>query len=211
MKMLQVAVLACVLVLAWQTDAQAQGTTDTVILVDGTLVRGTIVEVSPNAYVVIQTATGETRRFEVANVRYAGPSERAPTASVEIGHPAPSSQAYQLQPSQVPQGPPRPTLGVPAMVFTLGTGLVVLGGVLIPISYDASTDEYNDTIGNLGMVIMNSGAMLAITGLIWLFVRGKQRRRWGREDRRLTVPQFGFAPLIAPEDGHYGFQGRVSF
>jgi hypothetical protein len=213
MQRVLMACLACVWVLAWQVDAHAQGTADTVILQDGTLLRGTIVEVSPNAYVVIQTATGETRRFEVANVRYAGPSERAPTAAAEIGEPAPPEEAvqpYQLELLQAPQGPPRPTLGVPAMAFTLGTGLLVLGGVLIPVSYDSDFDDYNKAVYSLGQVIMISGAMLAITGLIWLFVRGKQRRRW-RGEHALTVPQFGFAPVIAPEHGHYGIRGVLSF
>ena len=91
MKRALVAGMMCVLVFAWRAEAQAQGTADTVILHDGTLVRGTIVEVRPDDYVVIQTATGETRRFESDQVRYAGPSDQAPSASVGGGGTTPYS------------------------------------------------------------------------------------------------------------------------
>ena len=90
--------------------ASAQETSDTVVLYDGTLVRGTILEVSPQSHVIIRTASGETRRFDAAQVRYAGPSDQAPATTMggaTMGSPPPP--------------PPPGTTAAPATLSTPAT------------------------------------------------------------------------------------------
>jgi hypothetical protein len=77
-------------VLLFATRAFAQGapssssasSMDIVKLRNGSLYRGTIVELVPNDHVRIDLPGGEERRFDMRDVAYAGaaPSERAPTA-----------------------------------------------------------------------------------------------------------------------------------
>jgi hypothetical protein len=63
---------------------------------DGGMLRGTIVESLPQQYVVIALPTGETRRIEWANVRYAGPAASAPEAA--------SSAPLSARPPPEPSG-----------------------------------------------------------------------------------------------------------
>ncbi len=54
---------------------------DLVRRTDGGMLRGTIVELVPNEYVVLMLPTGETRRVAMSEVRYAGPAVDEPGAS----------------------------------------------------------------------------------------------------------------------------------
>lgn len=56
---------------------------DVVVLRDGTVVRGTLLESVPGDFVAIDTEGG-TRRFEAADVRYAGPPREPLREAVEI-------------------------------------------------------------------------------------------------------------------------------
>jgi hypothetical protein len=63
----------------WSSGSHAQASApDLVRLNDGKMVRGLIVELAPNDYVIIQTATGELQRYSMDDVDYAGPAANAP-------------------------------------------------------------------------------------------------------------------------------------
>ena len=53
----------------------AKGPPDVVKLKDGAYFRGTISEYVPNDHVVLESANGETKRFEADEVEYAGPAD----------------------------------------------------------------------------------------------------------------------------------------
>jgi hypothetical protein len=69
--------LSCACGWADALHAQAQAP-DLVRLNDGKMVRGLIVELVPEDYVIVQTATGELQRYAMADVDYAGPASSAP-------------------------------------------------------------------------------------------------------------------------------------
>lgn len=83
------------------THAQAD---DIVELRGGSFVRGTIVERIEGSHVVVQTPNGELRRFELAQVTYAGPVERRTRRS--DGSPA-SALASPMEPPRSLPSPPR--------------------------------------------------------------------------------------------------------
>jgi hypothetical protein len=60
------------------TDVTSGAAPDIVMLKNGGMVRGTISEMVPGDYVVIVTLTGETRRFAMADVSYAGSAAASP-------------------------------------------------------------------------------------------------------------------------------------
>jgi hypothetical protein len=59
---------------------------------DGGMIRGTIAELKANDFVVIVTLTGETKKYPMADVRYAGPASRIPGDGGTAGH-APGTTA----------------------------------------------------------------------------------------------------------------------
>lgn len=63
---------------------------DLVRLKDGSMLRGTIGELVANDHVTIVTVTGETRRFNLTEVSYAGPASQAP-APMAIAAPVTAS------------------------------------------------------------------------------------------------------------------------
>lgn len=71
-------------VISWSQSARAQQAAsalgDEVKLKDGSVFRGTITELVPRDHVDLLMANGQTRRFASADVSYAGPSRRPPTA-----------------------------------------------------------------------------------------------------------------------------------
>lgn len=75
-----VALLACVLGGApsevARADASARTHPDLVQMKDGGFFRGTILELVPGEYVLIETASGELRRIEASGTEYIGPAER---------------------------------------------------------------------------------------------------------------------------------------
>lgn len=81
---------------------------DVVVLKDGSMVRGTIAELRAGVEVTIVTMTGETRKFVMADVSYAGPVAGAPSSK------GPSSQ--EATPGQASNGPgaPLPTVNAPS-------------------------------------------------------------------------------------------------
>ena len=74
---------------------------DIVVLHDGSMVRGTIIELKRGEYVLITTPLGESRRFSMNEVRYAGPASGAPGTSPP-----------KVQERKHPPAPPRPPLPV---------------------------------------------------------------------------------------------------
>lgn len=82
---------------------------DVVMLHSGGMLRGTIAESVPGEYVVILLVTGETRRVDAAEVKYAGPATGAP------GQAAPPPPA--APPPVAP--PPAATREVPMARLTL--------------------------------------------------------------------------------------------
>jgi hypothetical protein len=77
----------------------APSASDIVRLHNGAEYRGTIAERVPDSHVVILTMVGDTRRFEWAEVAYAGPLQ-APIASPDA--PAPSPRAPSAQSADTP-------------------------------------------------------------------------------------------------------------
>src|SRR5258706_12993919 len=95
-----VALLLLAVALALPTGAQAQTPPDQVMLTNGGMLRGTIIENMPGDHVTIQLPTGETRRFAAAEVQSAGPAQ----ASSPVMQ-APTGPAQQLPPA--PYVPPQ--------------------------------------------------------------------------------------------------------
>jgi hypothetical protein len=78
---------------AWAQEAPAVG--DEVKLKDGSIFRGTIVELVPSDHVDLLLPSGETRRFPIADVAYQGPaptSSPAPPPAVPAPGPAPAER-----------------------------------------------------------------------------------------------------------------------
>jgi hypothetical protein len=67
------AVLGLALTLSSQTFAAPPS--DLVRLKNGGMVRGSIIELVPGSFVVVELKNGETRRFEMNDVEYAGPED----------------------------------------------------------------------------------------------------------------------------------------
>ena len=84
---------------------------DVVLLKNGGMVRGTISEMVPGDYVLIVSLAGESRRFAMVEVKYAGPAAQAPGAASAqtpgaVPAPAPSPT------SSMPSSEPRPMVTV---------------------------------------------------------------------------------------------------
>jgi hypothetical protein len=77
--------------------APAPSAPDLVKLKNGGLVRGTIAELIPSDYVVIVSLSGETKRFPMSEVEYAGPADEQPRTYPEpetaASAPVPASPA----------------------------------------------------------------------------------------------------------------------
>lgn len=61
------------LLLTMSSHVLAGPPTDVVRLKNGGMVRGSIIELAPSSFVVVELKNGETRRFEMSEVEYAGP------------------------------------------------------------------------------------------------------------------------------------------
>ncbi len=79
---------------------------DLVLLKNGGMLRGTISELVPDDYVVVVTVAGETKRYPMSQVRYAGPAERAPDGG---GEAPPAQSSAGKRPDEV-----RPAITVQA-------------------------------------------------------------------------------------------------
>lgn len=84
---------------------------DVVVLKDGSMVRGTIAELRAGVEVTIVTMTGETRKFVMADVSYAGPAAGAPSPKAPAGQ--------EATPREASNGPgaPLPTVKAPALTL----------------------------------------------------------------------------------------------
>lgn len=91
-------------ILCAAASASAQLPPDVVRLRDGGLFRGTISQYEPGRHVVIVLPNGEERRFEAAQIEFAGPAAEMPAPSAPAPTPAPPAQA----PAPPAQGPPAP-------------------------------------------------------------------------------------------------------
>lgn len=95
-------------------SAPASPPLDVVMTHDGGMVRGTIIESVPGQYAVITLPTGETRRFDGAQIRYAGPRSGAPTSTLSSpgAPPAPSppstAEAADTSAIELRLGSPQP-------------------------------------------------------------------------------------------------------
>jgi hypothetical protein len=89
---------------------------DLIRLKNGGMLRGTISELVPNDYVVIVTLSGESKRFSMSDVQYAGPAaeERTYPAPAPVA-PAPAPVAPAPAPTRVDdEGDARPEITVHA-------------------------------------------------------------------------------------------------
>jgi hypothetical protein len=103
----------CIVSLAFLTSAGAQAQApspvpDVVILRDGGLVRGTIVEAPADGPVTIQLVTGDVRTYPRADVEYAGPESSRPVPPRPLDVHVPTSQ------TAVPAESPPSVADVPA-------------------------------------------------------------------------------------------------
>jgi len=96
---------------------------DLIVMKDGALVRGHVVEMVPNARIVIQIATGETRTVEWAQIaRTEGPS----FAPISSAPPAPTQPPVQPTPIVIAEPLLTPAPGrVPLQVESTGQQLRV--------------------------------------------------------------------------------------
>ncbi|MDD9939302.1 MAG: hypothetical protein OXT09_37295 [Myxococcales bacterium] len=87
---------------AWAQDAAppvASVPADLVTTIDGGMYRGTIITKEPGQYVDLMLPNGETRRFEMAQVQYAGPADQQPAEPrAEPAQPADGAVADVLEP-----------------------------------------------------------------------------------------------------------------
>jgi hypothetical protein len=103
------AFLALALIVLAPLGARAQSAPpDVVRLEDGGLVRGVIVELVPEQYVVISLPDGSTRRYEMSAVEYAGPVQPAEQPSAPVP-PPPAGSANQWSGAASPV----PTMSAP--------------------------------------------------------------------------------------------------
>lgn len=85
------AVLAFAMTLSGR--ALANSPPDLVRLKNGGMVRGSILELVPDSFVVVELKNGETRRFEMSEVEYAGPEDRfEPARPTESPSPEPTAR-----------------------------------------------------------------------------------------------------------------------
>jgi hypothetical protein len=104
---------------------------DVVLLKNGGMLRGTISELVPNEYVIIDTTSGKQRRIDMAEVKYAGPAKDAPSAEAPAKSDAPSPPPAPA-PAPTPQAPEESSEvdvqfnGDPGVRFHIRTGQAVL-------------------------------------------------------------------------------------
>jgi hypothetical protein len=99
--------------------------------------------------------------------------------------------------------------------LSVGAVMAITGGALISLSFD-TYDYYGDygtdeSLFYPGVALAATGGVFFTLGVVFLIIRLGQRRRWTREQAAPVQPQYGFAPIIAPERQLYGLAGTVSF
>lgn len=223
----------CALALAVQlvpsmAAAQQQGT---VYMNDGSVLTGQVIEFVPGDHITLQIGSSTPIVIPQGNISRVEMGQADPLATqpyspqpIEVqtyGQPyqPQAQQPYQLQqPYTQPYAPParrRPGLGLPITFLAVGAVLVISGGVLIATANaDDYYDDYYGTDDSLrlpGIALAAAGSVFMGLGVLFLVVRIKQRRNWSREQQQGVQPQYGFAPVIAPEQSLYGVQGMLRF
>lgn len=84
--------------------ADAARLPDIVRLKDGSLFRGTIIEMVSNDYVVIVTLTGESKRLALSDVSYAGPATKDPLVLGAPTDAEPDEEAGQVEDAEDEEG-----------------------------------------------------------------------------------------------------------
>jgi hypothetical protein len=221
--------LALALLIPAAADAQQQGT---VYLNDGSVLSGQVIEFVPGDHITLQIGTTPPIVIPQANIarvemgQTAAPPQPFAPQPTQPYQPPPQQQAYQpaqqpYQPYQLQQpysAPARrkPGLGLPITFMAVGAVMAITGGALISLSFD-SYDYYDDygTDESLASTPASRSPRRVVCSSRWAwcscsFVMG-QRRRWTQEQAAPVQPQYGFAPIIAPERQLYGLAGTVSF
>jgi hypothetical protein len=134
---------------------------DLVRLKDGAMYRGTIGELVPEGQVTMVLVTGETRRFEMKDVAYAGPAtddpgsapDRAPAKSVPR---EPETKRAERRPAGAPlvtvQGKPvdlRITADTPHLTLHVSSGMGRSHGTVVGVSAYPRNDWF---VGNMSAV-----------------------------------------------------------
>jgi hypothetical protein len=116
-------------VISWASVAQAAGGSvdDLVVTTDGARLRGVIVENDPNGLVKILEPDGQTRSFERAQIRYAGPAVSGPPEAAEAALPAASSPQLDTKDSRF-FVVSETTVFQPDVGYVEGTPIITLGG-----------------------------------------------------------------------------------
>jgi hypothetical protein len=220
--------LALALLIPAAADAQQQGT---VYLNDGSVLSGQVIEFVPGDHITLQIGTTPPIVIPQANIarvemgQTAAPPQPFAPQPTQPYQPPPQQQAYQpaqqpYQPYQLQQpysAPARrkPGLGLPITFMAVGAVLAITGGALISLSFD-TYDYYGDygtdeSLFYPGVALAATGGVFFTLGVVFLIIRLGQRRRWTQEQAAPVQPQYGFAPIIAPERQLYGLAGTVSF
>jgi hypothetical protein len=109
-----VAALSVPLQSSWPGVALAQAVapaaSDVVKLKDGSMFRGTIMELVPSDHVDITLSSGQSRRFPMRDVAYAGPASGEPSTPPPLPAPSQPAPAQPSPPAQPP--PPEPMITV---------------------------------------------------------------------------------------------------
>lgn len=215
--------LALALLIPAAADAQQQGT---VYLNDGSVLTGQVIEFVPGDHITLQIGATPPIVIPQASIarvemgQAAPPQPFAPQPTQPYQPPQqqqayqPAQQPYQPYQLQQPYSAPvrrKPGLGLPIAFLSIGAVMAISGGVLI--SSSDSTYYYTDeTLLYPGIALATTGGVFFTLGVVFLLIRLGQRRRWTQEQQAQPVePQYGFAPIIAPERQLYGLQGMVSF
>jgi len=225
--------LALALLIPAAAEAQQQGT---VYLNDGSVLSGQVIEFVPGDHITLQIGTTAPIVIPQANIARvemgqpaAAPQPFAPQPTQPYQPPPPQQQQqayqpmqpyqpYQLQqPYQQPPARRKPGLGMPITFMAVGAVMAITGGALISLSYYDYDDYYYDDYGTdealfyPGVALATAGGVMFTLGVVFLIIRIGQRRRWTRENAAPAQPQYGFAPIIAPERQLYGLAGTLNF
>lgn len=216
-------------------DAQQQGT---VYFNDGRVLSGQVLEYVPGDHITLQIGNTQPiviQNADIARVELGPPPSpiqpfapeptQPPLYQTQPYQPPPQQQAYQpvqpYQPAQpyqlqqpYSQPPPRrkPGLGLPITFLSIGAVLALSGGALISLSNDTYYTGTDESLLYPGIAFATAGGVFFTLGVVFLFIRIGQRRRWTQEQQGQPVqPQYGFAPIISPEQSLYGLAGMMTF
>lgn len=124
-------------------------------------------------------------------------------------------QPYQLQQPYSAPARRKPGLGLPIVFLSARAVMAITGGALDPALLRhlrlLRRLRHGREPLDPGVALAATGGVFFTLGVVFLIIRLGQRRRWTREQAAPVQPQYGFAPIIAPERQLYGLAGTVSF